>query len=147
MSETKVTRRSSQKSQHLVPVSPIPGIPVDFDETAGTVDDIGTKCAELRLREVELAKKEELWRESRLGTMVRRFFPGNGKNGIWINAIVVKFLPEDVDKDEMALWHVRHMDSDEEDLEKHELLQAIEDHEACLRKESDHGELDIVSSA
>ena len=64
-------------------------------------------------------------------TCFRRFFPiTEGENGgSWIDGIVISWLQYDeVTQDEEALWHIRHTDLDEEDLNEKELLQAIDDY-------------------
>jgi hypothetical protein len=55
-----------------------------------------------------------------LGKKVRRiFFPG-----VETNAVIVAWVPEE--GDDQALWHVRHPDGDEEDLEAYEVEAGFE---------------------
>jgi hypothetical protein len=46
----------------------------------------------------------------------------------------VKWYPYDVSTDDEALWHIRHMDLDEEDLNEEELLKAIDDYNKFYTK-------------
>ena len=50
-----------------------------------------------------------------LGKKVRRIF----SPGVETNAVIVAWVPEE--GDDQALWHVRHPDGDEEDLEAEEV--------------------------
>lgn len=83
---------------------------------------------ELSQRETEIVQREKEWDLSKIGTKVRRFFPHTKKGNVWIDGIVVKWYPYDVSTDDEALWHIRHMDLDEEDLNEEELLKAIDDY-------------------
>ena len=55
-----------------------------------------------------------------IGASVRRVFDGEGTN-----AKVVKWIGADRQED-VALWHIRHDDGDEEDLEEREMHEALE---------------------
>ena len=47
----------------------------------------------------------------------------------------------------MALWHIEHCDGDEEDLELHELLQALEDADGAFKAYANlHGRLPVSAS-
>ena len=80
------------------------------------------KLADVALREV-LVETED-WRlegSAWIGQRVRRFFPG----GVISDALVQRWLPAGNTADDAALWHVRHDDGDEEDLEEEELREAL----------------------
>jgi hypothetical protein len=56
-----------------------------------------------------------------VGKMVRRFYHGRKSDGK-----VVAYLPPDEKEEAQALWHMVHVDGDEEDLELDEVTKAIE---------------------
>lgn len=56
---------------------------------------------------------------------------------------IVGWVPED--GDDMALWHVRHLDGDEEDLEEHEVLKYLIEEES--EEEDEGGEGGAVGAA
>ena len=78
----------------------------------------------------------ETWLESGhvwLGQRLRRFFDRDSVGDQVSDARCVKWLPADAANDEPALWHVQHDDGDEEDLEEHEMREAIAAHAAKRR--------------
>jgi hypothetical protein len=58
-----------------------------------------------------------------LGRRVKRSFAKDRRKETFMCGTVVGWLPADAN-DGLALWHVRHDDGDEEDLEEHEVTEA-----------------------
>lgn len=144
LSELKATLRSADDFPDLrkavlgleAQIYTLQAVPDKKDAQQAALDKAKAKEAKAAMRE-EMVSEGWLFEGEQIGQRVRRFFKGFGTS----DGTVLAVLPPSK-SDDIILYRIAHDDGDEEDLDKEDLLRAIEHHQSNAEEDDQPQEED-----